>query len=58
VAVWLDLLTFPGTPYAEHFYREIEEWLFTTYSGDYALVRPEWSKGWGYTNSFLERLLR
>lgn len=47
-AVWLDLLTLPGTPEAEPFYREIEQWVFAQFSGSYALARVEWSKGWGY----------
>lgn len=50
VAVWLDILTFPGTPYANQFYREIEQWIHANYTGSYAAVRPEWSKGWGYTD--------
>ncbi|WP_045878357.1 cholesterol oxidase substrate-binding domain-containing protein [Pseudofrankia sp. DC12] len=25
--------------------------MFSNYSGSYAAARPEWSKGWGYTNS-------
>ncbi|MFC5476255.1 cholesterol oxidase substrate-binding domain-containing protein [Paraherbaspirillum soli] len=50
VAVWFDILTFPGTPYANQFYREIEQWIESNYSGSYAAVRPEWSKGWGYTD--------
>ncbi|MGZ9713272.1 cholesterol oxidase substrate-binding domain-containing protein [Glaciimonas sp. GNP009] len=49
-AVWLDILTFPGTPYANRFYREIEQWINANYSGSYASVRPEWSKGWGYSD--------
>jgi FAD/FMN-containing dehydrogenase len=51
VAVWLDLLTIPGTPYANQFYAEVEQWVLSNYSGTYAAVRPEWSKGWGYTNT-------
>ena len=50
VAVWLDLLTLPGTPYANEFYTEIEAWIFANYAGSYAAVRPEWSKGWAYTS--------
>jgi hypothetical protein len=50
VAVWFDNLTFPGTPDANQFYAELESWMFSNYSGSYATVRPEWSKGWGYTN--------
>ncbi|MFE9452846.1 cholesterol oxidase substrate-binding domain-containing protein [Streptomyces sp. NPDC006739] len=48
-AVWLDVLTLPGTPYAEAFLRELERFLFDTYDGGYALTRVEWSKGWAYT---------
>ena len=50
-AVWFDILTLPGTPLADQFYREIEQWMLSNYSGSYATVRPEWSKGWAYTNS-------
>jgi FAD/FMN-containing dehydrogenase len=49
VAVWLDILTFPGTPDANRFYSELETWIYANYSGSYAAVRVEWSKGWGYT---------
>ncbi|MFL9875225.1 cholesterol oxidase substrate-binding domain-containing protein [Paraburkholderia megapolitana] len=50
-AVWFDILTLPGTPLADQFYREIEQWMLSNYTGSYATVRPEWSKGWAYTNS-------
>ena len=49
VAVWLDILTFPDTPNANRFMREIERWVFGHYVAPYAAVRPEWSKGWAYT---------
>ncbi|MFD3619558.1 cholesterol oxidase substrate-binding domain-containing protein [Streptomyces sp. NPDC058676] len=49
-AVWLDVLTLPGTPYAEMFLREIERFLLDTYDGGHALTRVEWSKGWAYTD--------
>lgn len=49
VAIWLDLLTLPGTPSAGAFYTELEEWLFDQYNDDDAMCRVEWSKGWGYT---------
>ncbi|MFF9625264.1 cholesterol oxidase substrate-binding domain-containing protein [Streptomyces griseosporeus] len=48
-AVWLDVLTLPGTPYAEAFYRELEGYLLAAHDGTRSLVRVEWSKGWGYT---------
>jgi FAD/FMN-containing dehydrogenase len=51
VAVWLDLLTLPATPGANEFYRRLEEFVLANYTGDYAAVRPEWSKGWAYTDT-------
>lgn len=48
-AVWFDILTLPGTPFSAQFYTEVEEWMSQRYQGD-SLMRPEWSKGWGYTN--------
>ncbi|GHE07893.1 cholesterol oxidase substrate-binding domain-containing protein [Streptomyces alanosinicus] len=48
-AVWLDVLTLPGTPYAGAFLRELERFLLDRYDGGPALARVEWSKGWGYT---------
>ena len=50
VAIWVNLLTLPGTPYSNQFYREIETWILQNFSGAYATVRPEWSKGWAYTD--------
>jgi FAD/FMN-containing dehydrogenase len=49
VAVWLDVLTIPGTPDAHRFYRDLEVALYAAFAGGYAAVRPEWSKGWAYT---------
>ena len=49
-AVWFDILTLPGTPFAADFYTEIEGWMCSRYQGD-SLIRPEWSKGWGYTST-------
>jgi FAD/FMN-containing dehydrogenase len=51
VAVWFDILTMPGTPHANDFYSNIEQWMFNNYTGSYAAVRPEWSKGWAYTST-------
>ncbi|MDC0769814.1 cholesterol oxidase substrate-binding domain-containing protein [Streptomyces sp. HD] len=49
-AVWLNILTLPGTPYAEAFLREIEQFMLRTFDGGYAMPRVEWSKGWAYTD--------
>jgi len=50
-AVWFDILSIPGTPTANDYYAELEQWIYTNYVGDYAGVRVEWSKGWGYTTA-------
>lgn len=49
VAVWFDVLTLPTTPDLGTFYRDLEQFIFANYSGAYAAVRPEWSKGWAFT---------
>lgn len=46
--VWLDILTFPGTPYSLQYFQECEQWIINNYAS-YAGVRMEWSKGWGYS---------
>jgi len=51
VALWLDVLTLPGTKYSDEFYAELEEWFVNTYNGTEARVVPEWSKGWAYTSA-------
>ena len=50
-AVWLDALTIPGTTASAQFYAQLESWILSNYTGSYAGVRSEWSKGWGYTSS-------
>jgi len=50
-AVWIDSLTIPGTPFADQFYTQLESWLLSHYTGSYAGVRFEWSKGWAYSSS-------
>lgn len=49
VALWIDVLTIPGTAHANEFYAELEDWVLQRFSGDAARALPEWSKGWGYT---------
>lgn len=51
VAVWLDLLTIPGTDSSAEFYTELEQWLYSEFNDDEAAVRVEWSKGWGYSDA-------
>jgi FAD/FMN-containing dehydrogenase len=47
VAIWFDILTFPGTPRSQQFMHEFEQWLYAHF-GAYCTVRVEWSKGWAY----------
>lgn len=49
VALWLNVFTIPGTPHANEFYTELEQWLLARFSGSAGRVLPEWSKGWAYT---------
>jgi hypothetical protein len=51
VAVWIDMLTVPGTSNSLAFYEQMEQWLFSHYTGSYAAVRPEWSKGWAFSSA-------
>lgn len=50
--LWLDVLTFPGTPSAEQFFVDLENWMWKTWGARYpGQLRPEWSKGWAYTTA-------
>jgi hypothetical protein len=52
VALWLDVLSLPDTPGAAPFYAEMEAAVLASPvfgNPKLAKVRPEWSKGWGYT---------
>jgi hypothetical protein len=52
IALWLDVLSLPGTEGAAEFYAQMEERLLASpvfNERRLAKVRPEWSKGWGYT---------
>lgn len=52
VALWLDVLTLPGTNLSNQFYSELEEWVLKRFFGSpNGRVVPEWSKGWGYTSN-------
>jgi FAD/FMN-containing dehydrogenase len=50
-AVWIDALSIPGAPQAARFYQGLETWMLNHYSGSYASVRFEWSKGWAYSET-------
>ncbi|MEU4213241.1 cholesterol oxidase substrate-binding domain-containing protein [Streptomyces sp. NPDC026206] len=45
--VWLNTTAFPGTPGADSFHHDLEQWMLSHFTG-WAAVRPEWSKGWAY----------
>lgn len=50
VVLWIDVLTTPGVPGSQKFYRELEQWMLSNF-GRYAGVRPEWAKGWAFTDT-------
>ncbi|RAM51620.1 MAG: FAD-linked oxidase [Hapalosiphonaceae cyanobacterium JJU2] len=49
VALWLDVLTLPGTKLSNQFFSELEAWFIGHFTGNKARIVPEWSKGWAYT---------
>lgn len=49
--VWLDIGTLPDTPAAAQFYTDMETWIWATFTGTTAMVRPEWSKAWAHTSA-------
>jgi Cholesterol oxidase, substrate-binding/FAD binding domain len=51
VALWLDVLTLPGTGFANEFYTELEAWMLWEYTSPKAKLVPEWSKGWAFTDN-------
>jgi hypothetical protein len=44
--LWINIQTLPGTAGASSFFEEMETWIDSTWPG---AVRPDWSKGWGFT---------
>lgn len=51
VAVWFDCLSFVGSEKADDFNADMEQWFHSHFDPSDAMVRPEWSKGWGYTTT-------
>lgn len=51
VALWLDVLTLPGTAHSNEFYEELEAWIQQRFTGAAGRPMPEWSKGWAYTSA-------
>jgi FAD/FMN-containing dehydrogenase len=49
--VWLNMLTVPHTPNSYAFYRDMERWALATFDGRWAAARPEWSKGWAFSET-------
>ncbi|CAL8103766.1 unnamed protein product [Orchesella dallaii] len=49
-AVFIQVSAIVGTRHYESFMRELESFLFLKYDGNDAVVRPEWSKSWAYTD--------
>jgi FAD/FMN-containing dehydrogenase len=50
-AIWVNVLTFPGTDGSHRFLTELEHWVRSHFTPPAATVRVEWSKGWAYTDA-------
>ncbi|WP_068270985.1 cholesterol oxidase substrate-binding domain-containing protein [Aldersonia kunmingensis] len=50
-AIWLNVLGVPGTKGMFAFYREMEQWMRSHFTGSEYAFRPEWSKGWAFTDA-------
>ncbi len=48
--IWINVLSIPNSPGLNEAMSELESFMWNEYDGTYASVRPEWSKGWAYTN--------
>jgi len=49
---WIDIVTIPGTKYSDAFFAEFEDWMKSQWGeADSDRMRPEWSKGWAYTEA-------
>lgn len=48
--IWFDILSIPNTPFLNEAMNTLEKFVLGEFNGTYASVRPEWSKGWAYTN--------
>ena len=49
-AIWMNVVSIPGTPGMHAFFREMEQWMHQHYSGSLGMMRPEYSKGWAFTD--------
>jgi hypothetical protein len=51
IVLWLDVLSLPGTHGAAEYYAQMELEMLAcpAFQAPLGRVRPEWSKGWGYT---------
>ncbi|MFD4294586.1 cholesterol oxidase substrate-binding domain-containing protein [Rhodococcus sp. NPDC058532] len=49
-AIWMNVVGVPGTPGMPAYFREMERFMRSNYRGDYATFRPEWAKGWAFTD--------
>lgn len=51
VMVWMDLLTTPGGPGTQRFYRDLEQWAMAHFNDDRWALRMEWAKCWGFSGT-------
>lgn len=51
VMVWMDLLTTPGGPGTQRFYRDLEQWAMAHFNDARWALRLEWAKCWGFSGT-------
>jgi hypothetical protein len=50
-AVWIGVITLTETSDQYAFFHDLEQWMQQHFNGDEAMLRPEWSKGWAYSDT-------
>jgi hypothetical protein len=51
VAIWMETSGYQDTPHMYEFLVQLQNLLFRDLHGKYAIIRAEWSKGWGYAEN-------
>ncbi|KAJ6639837.1 hypothetical protein Bhyg_12584 [Pseudolycoriella hygida] len=49
--VWINVLSISKSYDLFEAFSKLETFMWNEYNGTYAIIRPEWSKGWAYTNN-------
>lgn len=50
IAIWMDFSTAPRTFARSQFFKELEQFIQSTYNGSMGVSHAEWPKSWAYTD--------